>query len=1160
MCFRSGSPKPRTLSFPLSCFYFAFFIAVLDSALAAQAPSLLPAQINLSRVQALPNHHPLWANAANDAGPLPADQPMAGLTLVLARPSAQEAAFQQLLADQQNPASPEYHHWLTAAEIGERFGPSDADVAAIKSWLQSEGLEVNWVAPSKTFIGFGGTAAQISLAFQTQLHTYVVNGRKLVSVSSDPMVPQEVATNIKAIRGLYTIEEEPQSRARVMQMDSPAITTSTGAHFIGPGDFYNIYSLPNGLTGAGMTIGIVARSRTDAADFDNFKSRPGGSFTDPTEVVPTAFGGIDPGPPYQAPPGAGVSVDDQAEATLDVERAGSVAPSAQQLLVVATQASGGIEVDAQYLVQTVPTPVQVMNISFGTCESSAGPSGVSFWDSLFQQAAAEGISSFVSSGDSGASGCDTAFAAPPASPKANSPNYICSSSYATCVGGTEFNDASNPSMYWQPYAGGFNTSATGYIPEGGWNESWNGTTSTVAASGGGVSSVIATPTWQHGVPGVPAANAGRYTPDVSFSASGHDGYLGCFAAGGGNCVVSNGSTTFTIFSGTSAAAPSMAAIAAILDQSVGAAEGNLNPGLYFMSMSAPTAFHDVTLASSGANSCDINTPSLCNNSIPGPGGLSGGQPGYEVGTGYDEVTGLGSLLASTFVYAYPTASKIQTPTVQVESLIWPVNQKIPVGVGMSGSAYSPTATGSIVLTAGSYTSAPTPETGAYMYIDIPAGTLAMGNYTVTASYTPDAASSAIYLPASGTAQLTVSSPQYIAPIVGLAPSASTITSVEPIALSVSVRPGPGNPAPTGTVIATASGYSSGSVTLVPGSGTANDGEAVINIPAGTFPVGQETLTVTYTPDSSGASLYLAASGSYLITNIGAMVTPSVQVRPGSQNVTTAQTLTVAVVVGSPTGDPTPTGSVVLSGGNYTSASTSLSGGVVYVQISPGSLAVGTDTLTSAYTPDAQSAPLYLPETGTSAVTVTIPAGATFTIVGNSPVISKGSQTSNTATITVSTTNGFVGTVALSAAITASPAGAQDPPTMSFTPPSVNLSGGNEANSTLTFTTTAATATVVDPRGSWMRWSAAGAPVLACVVLWLVPRRRRLARNLTILAAMAIFTAGGIAAYGGSGGGTGGGGGGGGGGNSGTTSGQYTVTITGTSGSTVVTSAITLTVQ
>ena len=217
--------------------------------------------------------------------------------------------------------------------------------------------------------------------------------------------------------------------------------------------------------------------------------------------------------------------------------------------------------------------------------------GVAFWDTVFQQAAAEGISVLVSSGDSGASGCDQAFTTPPASAEANSPNYICSSSYATCVGGTEFNDTSNPSQYWGQNNGGNLASALSYIPEGGWNEPLNANGSAqVAASGGGVSSVIATPAWQKGS-GVPAARSGRYTPDIAFSASSHDGYFGCFAAGGGDCVAgSSGSFSFAVFAGTSAGAPSMAGIAALLEGETQAAQGNLNPQLYQMARALPLSF------------------------------------------------------------------------------------------------------------------------------------------------------------------------------------------------------------------------------------------------------------------------------------------------------------------------------------------------------------------------------------------------------------------------------------------------------------------------------------------------------------------------------------------------------------------------------------------
>jgi len=622
-------------------------LAPVGATLHAQAINQVTQAVDSARVQALPNHLPLWANAANDAGSLPPDRVLGQMTVVLSRSLQQEQSFDSFLADQQDPTSPEYHHWLTPAEVGDRFGLSQQDIAAVTGWLQSQGLHVNWISPSRIFIGFGGTAADLGRALRTELHSYTVNGKVRISANSDPMVPQALSPVIKAIRGLYTVEERPLHRAESMQSDSP-LMTSGGSHYIAPADFATIYSLPSSISGTGQSIGIVGRSRTDFADFNNFRQLTGSNFPNPTEIVPTAFGGVDPGPAYTTPQGPSVDTGDQGEATLDVMRAGSVAPGANLLLIVDTSASGDIYADAEYLVQTSPPPAQIMTISFGLCESEAGPAEVGSWDTLFKQAAAEGISAFVSSGDSGASGCDYAFTTPPASPDPNSPNFICSSSYVTCVGGTEFNDTTNPSTYWNSSSGSNLSSALSYIPEGAWNEPLNGSDTEPASSGGGVSSVIATPSWQTGT-GVPAARSGRYTPDISFSAAMHDGYFGCFAADGGSCVVSNGFYSFMGFAGTSAAAPSMAGIAALLNQSMEGQQGNLNPTLYSLAVSAPTAFNDVTVASSGVSNCNINTPSMCNNSVPSASGLSGGQAGYLVTTGYDEVTGLGSLNVQNFL-------------------------------------------------------------------------------------------------------------------------------------------------------------------------------------------------------------------------------------------------------------------------------------------------------------------------------------------------------------------------------------------------------------------------------------------------------------------------------------------------------------------------------
>jgi subtilase family serine protease len=640
----------------IACFLVWLTLLFASATSRAQSADPIPQNADFTQSRILPNHHPQWAKPINDIGAVPGNQLLENMTLVLARSPDREQAFEQFLKEQQDPGSTDYHHWLTPEEIGKRFGLSEYDIGTITNWLQSQGLHVSWIAPNRVFIGFSGTARDMGSAFQTEFHYYKVGTKRRLSVSSNPMIPAVLVPVIKAVRGFFSINEQPLHHITVVNSSTPEFN-SNGNHFLTPVDFNTIYDVPSSYTGAGITIGIVGRSRTNVADFENFKNLTGSTFPDPTEVIPTSYGGVDPGPAYTSEPtceyfslcssAVSYALDDQGEATLDVLRAGSVAPGAQLLLVVSATTSSngdGIGPAAQYLVNTSPVPAQVMSISFGACESEAGLSGVDYWNTLFQSAAGEGISVFVSSGDAGASGCDTAFKPPPANPAANSPNYICSSPYATCVGGTEFNDQSSPSSYWNSGNGLGLSSALTYIPEGAWNES---STAQVAASGGGVSVYISTPEWQTGT-GIPPVSAGRYTPDIAFSAAAHDGYYACYAAMGGAC---SSSTAFVSFFGTSAAAPGMAGVAALLDQKRAGNQGNLNPEIYALAASAPLVFHDVTIATSGISSCDVITPSMCNNSISGLSGSSA-QAGYTVGTGYDKITGWGSLDVANFIQDY----------------------------------------------------------------------------------------------------------------------------------------------------------------------------------------------------------------------------------------------------------------------------------------------------------------------------------------------------------------------------------------------------------------------------------------------------------------------------------------------------------------------------
>jgi subtilase family serine protease len=739
--------------FPLLCFFAGTFSFCTTGF--AQPRDLVVTPLNSGIRLALAGHHPAWASVQNDLGAVPADLPFEQLALVLSRPPEVQRAFDQYLSDLQDPASANYHHWLTPVEVGERFGASQNDTNAIQAWLQSQNLTVSSVANNRVVIRFSGSASAIATAFGAEIHYFLVGGEQRVSITSEPQIPAALGGIIKSVSGLSTPDVHPLSQAGLVQVTtrnltgnsaggvSPDFTTSGGSHYLFPADFATIYnaSVAN-ITGAGQTIAIIGLSRVYDQDILNFEALSG--LAAKTETVVIAKNGTDPGAPMSSPPSSGAASAAQTEATLDVTRVTSIAPGANIDLVISANTGmvSGLDLAVEDVVDANPSFANIMSLSFGGCESQNGQAGVNFFDTLFGAAAMEGISVFVSSGDSAAAGCDTHFAAPPAT-QILSPNFMCSSSHATCVGGTEFADFSSPGTYWSGSNSSTYGSALSYIPEGAWNEPLNSSNQPqVAGTGGGVSAFIPTPTWQVGT-GVPGT-AGRYTPDVSFSGSVHDGYFACMAAYGA-CGPQNGIFYFIYIAGTSAAVQDMAGVAALLNQKAGSAQGELNANLYRLAATpSNNVFHDVTVASSGVASCALTTPSMCNNSTPGPSGLAGGLSGYAVGTGYDEATGLGSINVANLLANWTGSATTTTVTSSLNS----ISSGTSVTLAAAVTTIGPTApTGTVIFYDGATQLGTGTLNGSGSATLVTSSLTSLGQHAVTAFYHGDATNGASTSPA-----------------------------------------------------------------------------------------------------------------------------------------------------------------------------------------------------------------------------------------------------------------------------------------------------------------------------------------------------------------------------------------------------------------------------
>lgn len=796
--------------------------------------------------------HPL-IRSARDLGRVDGATVLHGASLVFNLTPSARADLDALLAQQQDPASPAYHRWLTPEQYADRFGMPPADLAKVEAWLASQGLTVERTARSRTRLFFGGTVSRLERAFRTELHRYDSprsQGEERFAMASPPSVPSAFAGRVTELHGLSDFRRRPLGHLAPRPLPPPGGAPLedfvNGSHAMAPEDFAKIYGVDKlyaaGFTGTGATIAVVAQTYYTPADIAAFRqtfSLPAASIDD--VLVPNT-GGAKPLTPS----------DYVLEAELDLEWAGAVAKNATVVFVYTGGATNATVDDAKaYAIDQALSPF--VSESYGGCELTEPAATIASEQALVQQANAQGITVLAGSGDWGAASCDETAGATQAS-AGFAVAFPASIPEVTAVGGTTFNEAGG--TYWSAQNDAAYGSVLSYIPEKTWDDIATAG-SLKNAGGGGRSSAYAKPSWQAGV-GVPA-DGQRDVPDVALAASQHDGYVVYLG------TVASGSTAGTYISGgTSAATPTFAAIMALVSQATNAGSlGNINARLYQVATTTPAVFHDVTTGDNdvpcvpGSTSCPATAPY---------------QFGYSAGVGYDLVTGLGSVDALALSNAWGAPTHTTLARSGAGSLLAGAPFGVTATVTTSSATVAPSGSvtfynGAVVLGTGTLSAAATGTGGDYVGTATANVTLPGGTFPLTARFSGDLH----YAPSTGG----LSSPV----VVGAWPTVTTMGSLpssapEGVELSASVTSGaPATLAPMGGTLTFFSGGASvGTVFLTL---TPTDGGAPLvtgALPKSSVPVGADSITAKYSGDGN----YLASTSSADAVTVDAtlVVTPS----------------------------------------------------------------------------------------------------------------------------------------------------------------------------------------------------------------------------------------------------------------------------------------------
>jgi hypothetical protein len=1034
--------------------------------------------------------------------------PMTDLILVLSRTPEQQAAFDQLVASQYNPESPNFHHWLTPEQVGADFGPSETDIATISKWLAGHGFSIDQVTNDRMSIRFSGVAAQVESTFHTEIHHLEVKGVQHIGNMSDPKIPEALAQAVVGVKSLHNFFARPKHKLGSMvfrdsatgswqrtanasgehALSSTAKTEAVRPQFgvsvpasgdtsaylvedVTPYDFATIYNIlplwtaASPINGAGQTIAIVGTSAINAGisaegannqnDVATFRSTFGlpaystGQFT--------MLSGN--GQPLTVCTGTYASDlcgdNDLIENSLDVEWAGSIAKSANIVLVASYPASASddnVYDSASYIVNN--KTASIMSISYGQCELYNGTAGNLEYYNLWQTASSEGIAVFAPTGDSGSPDCDDggdAIGNPYSAQFGLSVNGLASTPFNTAVGGTDFNWCSpasdtecTASPYWNSTNQANGLSAAGYVPEIPWNESCAGLL--------GVEFLEAQATL-YNIAGVSDAETScnfvyNYWSTIYNNTGGANGgvdlsyFVDTVGGGGGTsgCVVNDGNNVSSCDSSTT---------------STGAGNGS------------------ITLVQDGWPKPSWQTGVT---GIPSDGVRDIPDVSFFASDGY--LSSSAYLICVSAIGTCVTTSETSYPNITAEPL------KQEVGGTSVSTAIMAGVMALINQKAGSAQGSPNAE----LY-----KLAAKQTYSSCSAESVTADSSSCYF--NDIDKDTIAMPCDYGAIEGNSTAQGILSP------NCSITSG------SNDLIGILSGYNAGTgYDLATGLGSLNVANVVNGWPSS---IGSATAKVTVTPAQSS----LSASSSLSVP------------------------VTVASAV---SGGTTPTGTVTLSGGGYSSTAETLVSGAYTFTIPASSLSAGSDTLTVSYSGDTQ----YASATGTATVTVTAAASSsTFSLSATTPA-SVSAGTSASSTLTVSSTDGYAGTVTLACSLTSSSSSnAKNPPSCSLSNTTVTLnSTTTSTTATITLATTAATTSqLVRPRphGNRRGWMGASGGALLAFVLFLgVPSRRRSWRTmLGIFAMMAAL--GGLTSCGNfwadPNGST----------TTGTTAGTYTFTVTGT---------------